>query len=227
MEAGRGEAAWEARKLLRSVRQANLATQAGGQPFASLVTPAVAPDGAVLMLLSSLSEHTRHLAADGRCALLFVGTAPEANPQTAPRVTVSGTAEPWPDAAAKAYWVARHPYAAFYADFTDFSLWRLRPEAGFYVGGFARAVRLSAASLAPPPAAVADLQAAESQILAHCNADHGAAGTGDWTILGVDCDGFDLLQGDVVLRVAFPSPVLDASGARLAIVALVKEGLLF
>jgi putative heme iron utilization protein len=226
------EAAWEARKLLRSARQATLATQAGGQPFASLVTPAVAPDGALLMLLSSLSEHTRHLAADGRCALLVTGVARDANPQTAPRLTLSGTAEPWLDASAKAYWVARHPYAAFYADFTDFSLWRLRPEAGFYVGGFAKAARLCAASLAPPPEAVAALQAAEPQILIRCNTDQRAAfcklaGVGDWTMLGVDCDGFDLVQGNVVLRFAFPSPVFDVSGARLALGELIKEALLF
>jgi putative heme iron utilization protein len=179
------------------------------------------------MLLSSLSEHTRHLAADGRCALMFAGAALDANPQTAPRVTVSGVAEPWPDAAAKAFWVARHPYAALYADFTDFSLWRMRPEAGFYVGGFARASRLSAAKLAPPPEAVAALQAAEAEMLTHWHAGHGAAAAGGWTMLGVDCDGFDLLRGDAVLRIAFPAPVLDASGARAAFVALVKEGLLF
>ena len=67
-----------ARALMRGAAAATPATQAGGQPFASLVTPAVAPDGSVLLFLSTLSEHTRHLLAEPRCALLFTGPAPEA-----------------------------------------------------------------------------------------------------------------------------------------------------
>ncbi|MBN9507759.1 MAG: pyridoxamine 5'-phosphate oxidase family protein, partial [Alphaproteobacteria bacterium] len=48
---------------MRAARAGTLATVADGQPFASLVTPAMAPDGAVLLFLSTLSEHTRHLRA--------------------------------------------------------------------------------------------------------------------------------------------------------------------
>ncbi|MDT8266850.1 pyridoxamine 5'-phosphate oxidase family protein, partial [Roseomonas sp. DSM 102946] len=115
---------------MRGAAAATLATQAGGQPFASLVTPAVAPDGSVLLFLSTLSEHTRHLLAEPRCALLFTGPAPEINPQTAPRVTVTGLAIPVPEGEAdalKSRWLLRHPYAALYAGFGDFDLWRVRP----------------------------------------------------------------------------------------------------
>ena len=42
----------DARALLRAARAGTLATSAGGQPFASLVTPAAAPVGSVLMLLT-------------------------------------------------------------------------------------------------------------------------------------------------------------------------------
>ena len=65
--------AWEARKLLRSARAGTLATSLQGQPFASLVTPACAPDLSLLLLLSDLSEHTRHLRAEPRCSVLVVG----------------------------------------------------------------------------------------------------------------------------------------------------------
>ena len=118
-------AGFEARRLVRAAPSATLATQADGQPFASLVTPAAAPDLSPLLLLSSLSEHTRQLRAEPRCALLFTGQAEEANPQTAPRVTVTGLAEPVPGGqvpALKARWLARHPYAALYADFGDFAV---------------------------------------------------------------------------------------------------------
>src|ERR1700690_2823973 len=134
--------AFEARKLLRAARCGTLATAAdGGQPFASLVTPACAADLSVLLLLSNLSEHTRHLRAEPRCSLLVSGTAEGANPQTAPRVTVTGVAEVADDPVLKARYLAVHPYASLYADFGDFHLWRVTPMAALFVGGFARAGR--------------------------------------------------------------------------------------
>ncbi|UFN47116.1 CREG family protein [Roseomonas sp. OT10] len=148
------EPAGTARRLMREAASAVLSTMAeGGQPFASLVTPAVAPDGAVLLWLSSLAVHTRHLQREPRCALLFQGTAEGENPQTAPRVTVTGLAAPVEDAALKALWLERHPYAAPYADFGDFRLWRMDPGGGLLVAGFARAHRLRAADFRPRDAA--------------------------------------------------------------------------
>jgi hypothetical protein len=88
---------FEARRLIRGSAAATLATGAGGAPFAALVTPAAAPDLSALMLLSSLSEHTRQLQAEPRCALLFLGAAEGPNPQTAPRVTLTGLAEKVPE----------------------------------------------------------------------------------------------------------------------------------
>src|ERR1700684_1125366 len=107
--------AFEARKLLRASRSGTLATAAdGGQPFASLVTPASAPDFSPLLLLSNLSEHTRHLRAEPRCSLLVCGAAEGANPQTAPRLTVTGIAETVTDPALKPRYLAVHPYASLY-----------------------------------------------------------------------------------------------------------------
>jgi putative heme iron utilization protein len=209
-------AAWEARKLMRAARQAVLATVAAGTPHASLVTPAIAPDGAVLMLLSALAEHTRHLAVNPNCSLLFIGPAAGANPQTASRVTVTGVAERCMDPALKAHWLARHPYAALYAGFTDFALWRMVPQAGLYIGGFGSAVRLPGASLAPDPAAVASIAAAEASMVAQCNASHAGAGT----LLGVDCDGFDMMQDQSVLRIEFTMPMHDAESAQAALTAM-------
>jgi putative heme iron utilization protein len=222
-----GDAAWEARLLLRAARSATLATSAQGQPFASLVTPATAADLSVLMLLSSLSEHTRHLRADPRCALLVTGTAASANPQTAPRLTVTGLAEPDPDPALKARFLAVHPYARLYADFGDFAVWRVRPLAGLFVGGFARAVRLRGADLLPDPAGVAAIAGAEARILAHCNADHAdalaaiAGCPGAWTMVGADTDGFDLAQVEAVIRIPWSAPAADAAAIRAELVRMV------
>jgi putative heme iron utilization protein len=227
-EAVQGDAAWEARRLLRAARAATLATNAQGQPFASLVTPATAGDLSVLLLLSSLSEHTRHLRADPRCALLVVGAAAEANPQTAPRLTVTGVAEADPDPALKARFLAVHPYARLYADFTDFAIWRVRPQAGLFVGGFARAVRLRGADLLPDAAGVAAVAADEAGILAHCNGEHAkalaaiAGRPGEWTMVSVDTDGCDLAQDETVLRVAWRAPAADGGAVRAELVRLAE-----
>lgn len=214
--------------LLRAQRSGVLATTAGGQPFASLVTPACAPDLSVLLFLSTLSGHTRHLQVDPRCSVMVVGAATGANPQTAPRVTITGLADLERDPAMKARWLSLHPYAALYAEFTDFALWRVRPMAGLLVGGFARAHRLREAELLPDAEAVARVAAAEAEICAHCNADHAdtlallAGGEGDWRMVGVDVDGCDLAQGDTVRRVAWSAPVGDAGDIRRELILLAR-----
>jgi putative heme iron utilization protein len=222
--------AWAARKLLHAAHVGTLATSMQGQPYASLVTPATAPDLAVLLLLSDLSEHTRHLRTDPRCSVLVCGTATGENPQTAPRVTVTGLAETVTDAALKARYLAVHPYAALYAGFGDFALWHVRPVNALYVGGFGRAARLRAAELTPDPAAVAAIAAAEAGIIAHCNADHPDAMTaiaqapGVWRLVGVDVDGCDLACGERVVRVAWSAPVTDAGGVAREMIRLAREG---
>jgi putative heme iron utilization protein len=219
---------WQARVLLRGARAGTLCTARDGQPFGALVTPACAPDLSVLMLLSSLSEHTRHLRHDPRCALAVVGAATGLNPQTAPRLTVVGEAAVEPDPALKARWIARHPYAAFYADFTDFALFRLRPTGGHYIGGFASAHRLSHTDLTLDEAAVAAIAAAEAGIMAHMNTDHAAAiahmaGGAGWQMVAVDVDGCDLARDEDVKRIDWAGPVTDAGGVRAELVRLARQ----
>ncbi len=223
---------WTARKLLRAARAGTLATALDGQPFGSLVTPACAPDLSLLLLLSDLSEHTRHLHREPRCAVLVAGNAESANPQTAPRVTVTGLAERIDDPALKARWLTVHPYAALYADFGDFHLWRIRPMGALFVGGFARATRLRQTDLTPDPGAVAALAAAEADMVAHCNADHAdamellgarvAARNGAWRMVAADVDGCDLALDEQVARVAWSAPVADANAVRGELVRLLR-----
>jgi putative heme iron utilization protein len=221
-----------ARRLLRAARVGTLASASDGQPFASLVTPAPAPDGAVLLLLSELAEHTRHLRREPRCALLLTGVPEGPNPQTAPRVTVTGLAEQVADAALQARWLAVHPYAALYAGFADFHLWRIAPAAALFVGGFARATRLRQAELAPDPEAAAAILAAEPDIIGHCNTDHpdamaaigtnAAGAAGDWRMVAADVDGCDLALADRSVRVAWAAPVSAPAQVRAELIRLAQ-----
>lgn len=219
---------WQARTLLRAATAGTLAPADGGQPYAALVTPAPAPDLSLLVLLSGLSAHTRHLQVDGRCALMVMGAATDTNPQTAPRLTVLGVATPEPDPALKARWVARHPYAAFYADLADFRLVRIRPTGGQFIGGFASAHRVTEADLTPNPGAVAAVMEAEASVLDHMNADHAdavdrIAGSAGWRMVAADVDGCDLGREDTILRVAWSAPVADADGIRRELIRLARR----
>jgi len=134
-----------ARELLTAGGAATLATlTAESGPFASYVVTAPAADGAPLMLLSALAEHTKNLARDSRASLLFV-REPEAGAETmtAARLTVTGRATRDDDAQARKLYVARHPDAARYESFSDFALYRFEIEAGHLVAGFGRIVALT------------------------------------------------------------------------------------
>ncbi len=208
------EAGFEARRLLRGSRSASLATLSDGLPFVSLVTHAVDGEGALLMLLSGLSEHTRHLVAAAGCSVMVQGEARGPNPQTTPRVTVTGQASREDDPALKARWIARHPYAAFYADFADFSLWRLVPQAGLIVAGFGRAARLDAGSLRPDPA-VGQAIAAMLPALA----DRWAARDDGTRLDAVDADGADVEGPSGLTRLGFPHPADSAEAAASMLMA--------
>ena len=134
--------------LAAGVKSAALATMHGGMPHASLVTQGWDADGAPVLLLSALAAHTRHLRASPACALLLTGQAVDENPQTAPRLTLSGTAaQIEATGALRARYLQAHPYAAAYAGFADFAFWRVAVAAAQYIGGFGNACVLDVAAL--------------------------------------------------------------------------------
>lgn len=228
-----------ARRLLRSADRATLATclaqsaPAPGWPYASLVLLACDHDGAPLMLLSDLAEHSRNIAADDRVALLIDGTAGHADPLTGPRVTLLGRAAPSRDAGRRTRYLARHPSAALYAGFADFRLYRVELERAHLVAGFGRIHWIDGNELRNIADTTA-LAAAEEGILRHMNDDHGAAldrmadrlvgrpGTG-WRMTGIDPEGCDLRREGDVARLHFAAPVVDAPTARQELVRLARE----
>ena len=136
--------------LLRGQRQGALGTLAGGAPFVSLVAFAAEPDfGAVLLHLSGLAPHTRHLQADPRASLLVAEPDDgREDVQTLARLTLTGRVDPLPRGtpqydASRALYLAKLPSAAMLFDFGDFGLFRLVPDGARYVGGFARAYTLT------------------------------------------------------------------------------------
>jgi len=229
------ELAADARGLVRLALKASLATIASGSsyPYASLITTATEASGAPIFLISGLAQHTKNLADDPRASILFDGTGAAGDPLQGARVTLWGRAEKVVDEAVRRRFLARHPEAAFYADFPDFAFWRLRVEGAHYIGGFGRIVDFAPEELLVDTEAAGDLLAAEPDILAHMNADHADAirlyatrlaggPEGLWRMSGIDPEGCDLIWEGAARRIRFADPIATPGEARAELVRLVN-----
>ncbi|MCZ0735723.1 HugZ family pyridoxamine 5'-phosphate oxidase [Phreatobacter sp. AB_2022a] len=228
-----------AKDLLRSVRVAALGTldRNTGHPVTTLVTVATDFDGAPLIMISNLSSHTANLKADPRASVLLARGG-KGDPLAHPRLTVLGRFERIEDEAAraraKARFVARNPKSALYADFPDFSLWRLAVAAGHLNGGFARAADLPGADLKTEIGDAEGLIAAEAGAIDHMNDDHADAvqvyatvlageEPGPWKMTGADPEGFDLAAGERTARVLFAERVTTGEALHKTLVKMVRE----
>ena len=140
-------AEFDPRALMRAQAAAALGTLMDGAPYVSLVLVAFDADGSPLLLISRLAQHTKNLLADPRVSLLFDGTAGLEDPLTGPRLTVLGSAAPWPDPDALARYLARHPSAQTYAGFSDFQIYKVTIERGHCVAGFGQIRWIEAVAL--------------------------------------------------------------------------------
>ena len=137
-------------------RHAALATVAAdGAPHVGMVAFAIAPDGAALLLhLSTLAAHTRHLLADQRVSLLLSEPDhPDVDDvQTLARLTIYGQAKPLAQddvqyADCRSAYLRRFAAAAMRFGFADFVLVRVVVDQVRFVGGFAQARTLTQAQL--------------------------------------------------------------------------------
>jgi heme iron utilization protein len=135
---------------LGTLRDPSTGSEQAGTPFVSMVAYAAEPDfGGLLLHLSQLAPHTKHLLAHPHAALLIHQRDDERDdPQTLARITLVGAATPIAAesaayAAARACYLTRLPAAAPLFDFPDFALFRFVPSEARYIGGFARAYTLT------------------------------------------------------------------------------------
>jgi heme iron utilization protein len=223
----------EARRMLRAHRYGALSTLSkkfDGYPFGSITPYLVDHDGSLLILISTLAEHTKNIRHDPRVGLI---THDQRDPhiQTQGRVTVVGNAESEPKREQAGLRYLRYfPEAQTYLSMHDFSFYRIRPVAIRYIGGFGKIhwIDMKNYTVQPYP-----LIEQESEVVAHMNTDH--LGTMrnfchhfqqcqalDVAMLGIDIDGFDVRADDKVLRFDFAQPVIDAQQARAALVEMAR-----
>lgn len=228
------------RTLLESESVGTLATQSQrhpGFPFASVMPYALGDGAAPLFLISGMAIHTQNLLADPRASLLVMQSGAGSDPLGAPRATLLGTVAKIdePSAAIREAYLARHPSARYWIDFSDFAFFRLDVSDVYFVGGFGVMGWVAAGDYR---AAEADpLMEAAAGILAHMNEDHGEAMVAiarhfggleaeQVTMVSIDRLGFVVrvktAAGMKGLRLAFPEPVRTRDEARRALVAMTR-----
>jgi putative heme iron utilization protein len=231
-----------ARTLAYLGRTAALATMSrrhAGHPFASVMPYALDDDGRPLFLISSMAMHTQNLEADGRASLLITQPGWTGDPLAAGRLTLIGEAQHVPNGetpAARTVYLARHERARYWANFEDFSLWRMEVADLYFVGGFAAMDWVTAIEYRHArPDPLAD---AAAGIIEHMNRDHAGAlieyarhfareAADEATMVAVDRLGFKLRlrQGDRLssVRIAFPREVRSPEQSRETLIAMLRE----
>ena len=221
------------RQLLRRARTCSLSTltRGDGTPYGSLANIASDGAGRPLILISRLAWHTQNLEADARGSVLAGELPAKGDALVGPRVTVLGRFERVEDANLRRRYLARHPQAALYADFPDFSFWRLSPSAIHGVAGFGRIETLTPEEVFP---VAAEMEALEMSAIEHMNNDHAEAihlyatkilkaPPGPWRVLAIDPDGADIGLHEQSLRMEFHAPVFTAEALRKKFAELAYE----
>jgi heme iron utilization protein len=144
------------RALITAQSLAALGTVQGAEPFVSMVPFAVISaaalpnSGKLIIHVSTLAAHTKHMLENARVSLMVMAApSPDVSAQATPRVTIQGTAVQLNKASseyeeAKAVYVERFPQSLDLFGFADFSLFAIAPTSARFVAGFAQAKTLSA-----------------------------------------------------------------------------------
>ncbi|MDP7383082.1 MAG: DUF2470 domain-containing protein, partial [Acidimicrobiales bacterium] len=220
-------------------RMATLSTlTAAGYPYGSVVSYAADDVGQPIVLISEMAEHTVNARGDDRVSMLMVDMSGDGDPLGNARLTIVGRIEmlEQPGDLRNRY-LEKHPYASYYADFTDFGFWRINVESVRYVGGFGHMSWVDADGYAE--AEVDPLSEVAGGVVEHMNDDHRdanllyvqvLAGLDDATdakMVGIDRYGVTLTAdtpaGPRMARLPFANPLTDSDQARPAVIELLGE----
>ncbi len=230
------DAARAARQLLLSRTNGILSTlsrKLDGYPFGSVAPFCLDGDGRPVVLISRIAEHTRNLAADPRASLI-VTEKDEGDVQAVGRVTLVGdftridNDEPRTGTRYYRYFPASRGYHRTH----DFDFYRMDVRKVRYIGGFGAIHWFEPDDILAANPFTAEQ---EASMVNHMNEDHVEAmqtycrqrgielASHAPVMAGVDGDGFDLLVGETVHRIAFDEPVDTPLKVRQALVAMARR----
>ncbi len=210
-----------------------LSVKLGGFPFGSVVPYCLDGQGMVVILISTIAQHTKNIAQDDRCSITIISEADDvqANGRLCIIGHMEGLLENETDVKERYY---RHfPKSRAYSNTHNFSFYRLRPVSVRYIGGF------GAIHWIEPSLFLIDNPfqgQEEDRVINHMNEDHHdslvsyckvykkMAISSDDTIcmVGIDALGFDVFANEKKVRFDFELPVQNTQEARATLVALSK-----
>jgi len=122
--------------------------RATGIPYGALVNYVCNEKGMPIFLFSSLARHTQSLLVNPAASLLVADLPVQGDILTGQRASFMGRCVRLEtDNAVKATYLVTHPYAAGYAQFSDFAFWQLKPELVHTVAGFGQIATLRASDV--------------------------------------------------------------------------------
>jgi putative heme iron utilization protein len=139
--------------------------------------------------------------------------------------------------AAKAAYLAVHPGAEYYIDYSDFGFWRIDVESVRYIGGYGRMSWVEPDDwrdgepdpIAPHARGIIDHMNADhaEAMISYCHAFTKAVDATEATMTSVDRYGFEMSavtgRGPRPIRLTFSAPIATPEEARREMVELVKR----
>lgn len=197
-------------ELLHTQDTAALATQSAalpGYPLATSVPFATDEHHRPILLISTLAEHTRNLAANRKAGFLVARSL--GGGETA-RISLLGEVVPiHADALLVARYRRYHPEAERFLQLGDFSFHRFEPRRVLVVGGFAQAGWLDGKTLIEAPSLAGELEA--PLLESPPPLADGAQ------LLGIDPFGMDVRDGGGRRRIAFANAPVAAEALPAAL----------
>ena len=219
-----------AKTLMRTSRYGALAVldSSTGRPLASRVAVATDVDGTPIILVSGLAAHTPGLIAHPACSLLL-GEVGKGDPLAHPRITLHCIAlkverNSADYAHTRRRYLNHNPKGSLYVNLGDFVFFRLAVESASLNGGFGKAFNLSRTDLINSPEIARIIALSEQDNIDDLNSRHETEiglhakrhihAKGRWKITSLDPNGFNLSNGDHVIRSHFP---VQADSIELAL----------
>ena len=198
----------------------------GGYPFGSVTPYCVDRSGHPIIYISPIAQHTRNIVADPRVSLTVVERTASDDVQAHGRVTcIANAIEADGDRDAAERYFRHFPSSRQYDQTHAFNFFRLEPVRVRFIGGFGQIFWVDPRDFVRTnPFSAAE----EMRIIQHMNQDHAdvlrrLAGSDSVEMVGVDAEGFDMLNGDVKIRIPFAAPVTTMESARQAFVELARR----
>jgi putative heme iron utilization protein len=195
--------------------------------------------GQPVFLISTMAMHTQNLLGDPRASLLVTPPESRSDPLGAARVTLMGSVTKVPkeeSAEVRACYLDRHAQASYWVDYQDFGFFRMALAEIYFVGGFGSMGWVTPSDytgaavdpLADDAASlIRELNTEQAETLLLLARVFGNPDAQQTTVTALDRLGFHLrfttpsrMQGG---RVAFPSPVRNATEARAGLASLAAQ----